>query len=148
MVDWETPGWLARWPQCRLLLELARVSVRTGRPEALARLRLRLQVCRIRMRGAPVLVDNTLSELWLAVGLALEGDLSAARRHTHEAGWKAQRVEGLRRAEMRRKARVVCHEARLLRARTRQLLAQSATRMATAQGTGDLPEPAVAASIA
>ncbi|HZF10643.1 MAG TPA: hypothetical protein VFE33_17795 [Thermoanaerobaculia bacterium] len=152
MAGLEAPEWSDRWPQCRLLLELAQLAMCNGRPEVCRRLRERLQVCRLRLRGAPVLVDNTLSELWLAAGLALEGDLPAARRHTLEAGRKADRVERLRRDELRRKARALCCQARQLKARTQQLrresealLVASRALLATLSGA---PEPAVLASIA
>ena len=58
-----------------------------------------------------------------------------------------------RREEVRKKADELRREARLLRERTRQLVEQSAAlraglRLSTPQGTADLPEPAVAASVA
>jgi hypothetical protein len=54
---------------------------------------------------------------------------------------------------VRKKANGLRREARLLRERTRQLVEQSAAlraslRLSPPQGTADLPEPAVAASVA
>ena len=155
MVEGSTPGWLARWPQCRLLLELARLCVQNGRPEALKRLKVRLQVCRIRMRGAPLLVDNTLSELWLAVGMAIDGD-AGAFRHLRQAGWKAEKVESLRRREVLKRAAGMRSDAQLLRARTRQLRERSTMLRAQARDLADertadripLPRPDLVASVA
>ncbi len=155
MIEGSTPGWLARWPQCRLLLELARVAVQNGRPESLKRLKGRLQVCRIRMRGAPLLVDNTLSELWLAAGMALEGDPEACR-HLRKAWHKAERVESLRRQEVLRRAAEMRSDAQLLRARTRQLRERSTMLRAQARDLADertadripLPRPDLVASVA
>jgi hypothetical protein len=155
MSEWSTPGWLARWPQCRLLLELARLCVQNGRPESLKRLKVRLQVCRIRMRGAPLLVDNTLSELWLAVGMAMDGD-PGAFRHLQQAWNKAERVESLRRQEVLKRAAEMRSDAQLLRARTRQLrerstLLRAQARHLVAEHTADpihLPRPDLAAFVA
>jgi hypothetical protein len=133
MHECETPAWFDRWPQCRLLLDLTQLAVRTGRPETLDRLAGRLQACRARLKSAPLLVDTTVAELALAVALALQGDLAGARRHTQEASCKASRVDRLRREVLRRKARWLCANTKILRVRTRQLMRESAALVAASR---------------
>jgi hypothetical protein len=116
-----------------MLFDLTRLAVRTGRPETLNRLRGRIQACRLRLYSAPRFVDHALAELALAVALALWGDLARARRHTHEASCKARRVESLQRAVLRRKARWLRSDTKILQVRSLQLMRESAALVATAR---------------
>lgn len=125
----ETSRWTRQWPRCILLLQLTTLCAHNRQSVSAGRLLKRVEAERLRMRGAPPLVETLLNELWYAANLLVHGERTAAARYADEACRKAKRIQALiselRRTEARHLARTLRLRSTFLQQRVQALLKRS-----------------------
>lgn len=131
-LTWNEAGpyeWTRQWPRCLLLFELTEKYAASGQSQGCAKLSNRIQTWRVRMGGAPPLIDSLLAELWLTSRLLLGGELEEARHHAAQARLKRVRVERLllhtRCAEVRQKSAELRRKSAVLHTRCQNLVRHS-----------------------